>query len=676
MDNTAGRDWDDNAPACSCGHCHHDEHDETGEEASEGGLVRRYGADVIGAALYICAFFIDNAVVGTGLFVAAYLLLGRGVLMGSARSVLRLATGKDRRGSAAALLDENFLMTIATIGALAIREFPEAVAVVLLYRIGEELQERAVRSSKRSIRALMDLRPDSVNLLGEDGIVRVVAPDEVEVGQRILVRAGERIPLDGIVVEGECELDTAALTGESQPRAIAAGGEALSGSIVIGGVLTVEVSRVARESTVARILEMTQKAASRKTVAELLISSFAKVYTPIVVGAAVVMAVAPALLGMDISESVRRALVFLVISCPCALVVSIPLGYFAGLGAASRRGVLVKGARYLEAMSKVDMVVFDKTGTLTKGEFEIERVDVAAAAGAGAWGDGDEMRVLEVAAYAEWDSSHPIARSIKAEWVGRGGVFVPGRLAERYERAGFGVRVKLDGKEVLAGSARLLDEAGIGKVGVRDREAETAVEVAVDGKYLGRITLRDAIKEDAREAVRMLRGLGVREIAMLTGDNAAAAEVVKAELGLDRVEAGLLPNQKMESLERSMKAKSGKGTVVFVGDGINDAPVLARADVGIAMGALGSDAALEAADAALMTDEPARVAELIRIARKTRRIGIENIALSLGVKAVLMAFGALGLTPLPLAVFGDMGVTLLAVANAMRVGRASRASRA
>jgi Cd2+/Zn2+-exporting ATPase len=634
-----------------------DGHADIDEEG--GGLVRRYGVDVIGVAMYALAFFMDSEPLGAGLFVAAYLLLGWRILLPSARSVGNLFRGK--AGSAAALLDENFLMTIATIGALAIGEFPEAGAVVLLYRIGEELQERAVRSSRRSIRSLMDLRPDSANLLTDDGAIQTVAPDEVAVGQRILVRPGERIPLDGVVLEGECELDTAALTGESQPRAVAPGGEALSGSIVIGGTLTIKVSRTAGESTVSKILEMTQRAASRKTSAELLITRFARVYTPVVVGAAVLLAVVPALLGMAVSESVRRALVFLVISCPCALVVSIPLGYFAGLGAASRRGILVKGARYLESLNRVDSVVFDKTGTLTRGEFEVARVETPSGS------DVERMAVLETAAYAEWDSSHPIARSIKAAWVDRGGKVEPGRLSERTERAGYGVRVLLDGREALAGSARLLTEAGV--VGAASGTDATAVEVALGGRYLGRITLRDAVKPDAAEAVRQLRALGVREVAMLTGDTASAAEAVRSELGLDSAESGLLPNQKMESLERRMAGKKDGGAVLFVGDGINDAPVLARADVGIAMGGLGTDAALEAADAALMTDEPTRVAELIRIARRTRRIGIQNIVLSLGVKAVLMALGALGLTPLLLAVFGDVGVTLLAVMNAMRAGR-------
>jgi Cd2+/Zn2+-exporting ATPase len=624
--------------------------------------------DALGAAVYIAAFFISGRLAGetagVACFVAAYLLLGWRIILTSTRSLGRLFSRKTARGEgASALLDENFLMTIATIGALAIGEFPEAGAVMLLYRIGEELQNRAVQASRRSIRSLMDLRPDSANVLNGDGTILTVAPDDVRVGQRILVRPGERIPLDGIVISGECDLDTAALTGESQPRSVAPGDEALSGSIVIGGTLTIEVTSAAGESIVSKILEMTQKAASRKTNAELLITRFAKVYTPIVVGAAALLALIPAMLGMPAGESVRRALVFLVISCPCALVVSIPMGYFAGLGAASRRGILVKGARYLESLNKVDTVIFDKTGTLTRGKFEVAQIDVEA-------GVLNRSAVLEAAAYAEWDSSHPIARSIKSAWLAEGGTVDPGRLADRTERAGYGVRALLDGREVLAGSDRLLEESGVDCPALGNDS--TTVGVALDGRYLGRIVLRDAIKPDAAEAVRRLRALGVREVAMLTGDTASAAELVRNELGLDTAEPGLLPHQKMESLERRMAGKKDAGAIIFVGDGINDAPVLARADVGIAMGGLGADAALDAADAALMTDEPARVAELISIARRTRRIGIENITLALGVKAVLMALGAAGFTPLWLAVFGDVGVALLAVANAMRAARPIR----
>jgi Cd2+/Zn2+-exporting ATPase len=635
-----------------------------------GGPVQRYAVDALGAAIYIAAFFVSGRpageAAGTVCFVAAYLLLGWRIILTSARSLGGLFSRKTARGEgAAALLDENFLMTIATIGALAIGEFPEAGAVMLLYRIGEELQNRAIQASRRSIRSLMDLRPDSANVLNDDGTILTVAPDEVKVGQQILVRPGERIPLDGIVLSGECDLDTAALTGESQPRPIAPGGEALSGSIVIGSTLTIEVTSAAGESTVSKILEMTQKAASRKTNAELLITRFAKVYTPIVVGAAALLALIPALSGMPAGESVRRALVFLVISCPCALVVSIPIGYFAGLGAASRRGILVKGARYLESLNKVDTVIFDKTGTLTRGKFEVAQIDVDT-------GVSNRAAVLEAAAYAEWDSSHPIARSIKSAWLAEGGKVDPGRLADRTERAGYGVRALLDGREVLAGSNRLLEESGVDYPA--SGNDSTTVVVALDGRYLGRIVLRDAIKPDAAEAVSRLRALGVREVAMLTGDTASAAELVRKELGLDTTESRLLPHQKMESLERRMSGRTNAGAIVFVGDGINDAPVLARADVGIAMGGLGADAALDAADVALMTDEPARVAELISIARRTRRIGIENITLALGIKAALMALGAAGLTPLWLAVFGDVGVALLAVANAMRAARPIRQS--
>ncbi|GHU74523.1 cadmium transporter [Clostridia bacterium] len=657
MENTAKQDWDSGVAACSCGHCHHEnatEHDESSKE--RGGarsIIDEYGLDILGAVVYALAFFMNDETFRAGLFIIAYLLLGWQVIWTSARGLGGLFK---RNGSASALLDENFLMTIATIGALCIGEFPEAGAVMLLYRIGETLQERAVNASKRSIRALMDLRPDSANLLDEDGTTRAAEPADVRIGQRILVRPGERIPLDGVVIEGECALDTAALTGESQPRAIMPGGEALSGSIVVGGTLTIEVTRIAGDSTVSKILELAQSASSKKTRAELLITRFARVYTPAVVGAAVLLALIPAAFGMPLAGAVRRALVFLVISCPCALVISIPLGYFAGLGAASRRGILVKGARYFESLCNVDSVVFDKTGTLTRGVFEVARVETSNGIGK------DEL--MEAAAYAEWDSSHPIARSIKSAW---GGTAEPSRLAERTERAGYGVRVLFDGRAVLAGHPRLLDEAAVNYPPFDS--GETSVAVAVDGKYWGRIILRDAIKLDAASAIKRLRELGVREISMLTGDTPAAAESVRAELGLDSAEWGLLPHQKMEALERRMAAKSGGGAVVFVGDGINDAPVLARADVGVAMGGIGSDAAIEAADVALMTDEPSRVAELICIARRTRRIGIQNIALALGVKAVLMVFGAFGWTPLWLAVFGDVGVALLAVANAMRASR-------
>jgi len=601
----------------------------------------------------------------------AYALVGRTVVYKALRGLVR-----------GQVLDENFLMTVATAGAIAIHQLPEAVAVMLFYTVGEHFQDRAVERSRRSVSALLDVRPDYANLRSDSG-TRRVSPEEVRVGEVIVVRPGERVPLDGQVIDGASYMDTSALTGESVPRKVEVGEEVLAGMVNGEGVLTVRVTRPFAQSSVSRILELVETAAARKAPAERFITRFARHYTPAVVGAAAGLAVAPPLLlpGATFAEWVYRALVLLVISCPCALVVSIPLGYFGGVGGASRQGILVKGANYLDVLTRLDTVVFDKTGTLTRGVFRVAEVAPA--------GGFSREEVLALAAAAEVHSSHPIAHSIRrahAEARAGEGREVSENDVESYrEIRGHGVRARVKGRRVLVGNSRLLDREGIGHP--ETDASGTVVHVAVDGAYAGSIAISDEVKPDAARAVRRLKELGVRRTVMLTGDEESVAAGVAAEVGLDEYHAELLPEDKVRILEEIQESlareRAGDGSpgpatgrprwrrrperrVAFVGDGINDAPVLTRADVGVAMGALGSDAAIEAADVVLMEDAPSKLATAVEVARHTRRVVAQNVALALGVKGLFLLLGTVGVATIWEAVFADVGVALLAILNATR----------
>ena len=585
--------------------------------------------------------------VSLALFAAAYLVIGCDVLYKAVRGVL-----------GGELINENFLMAIATVGAFAIGKYAEGVEVMLFYQIGEMFQHDAVGKSRRSIASLMDIRPDTATVR-RDGELREVDAEEVAVGETLVIRPGERVPLDAVVVEGESMLDTAALTGESVPRAAAAGDTLLSGCINLTGLLTARAVKPAEESTASRILELVENASARKSRSERFITRFARVYTPLVVGLAVLLAVLPPLVtGQAFSVWLYRALSFLVVSCPCALVISVPLSFFGGIGGASRQGILVKGGNDLEALAQTDTVVFDKTGTLTHGVFAVQVVH-----GAGM----DEETLMELAVCAESVSNHPISQSLLRAWGKR---VEPERVREAREIRGGGVEAVVDGRRVLAGNARWLRENGVHFE--PDGCEGTLVHVAVDGRYAGHIVIADRIKEDAGAAIQALRRAGVRRLVMLTGDKREVAERTARALGLDDVRAELLPDGKVAELERLM-AGPGRGKLAFVGDGINDAPVLARADVGVAMGGLGSDAAIEAADVVLMTDEPSKLADAIGIARRTLRIAHENIVFALAVKLLVLALSALGLAGMQAAVFADVGVTVLAILNALRALRVRRA---
>lgn len=614
--------------------------EEEDTEGSKGELYRLIG----GAVLYgIAMIFSFPAVMELVLFAGSYLIIGGEVLMRAGRNI--------RRGQ---VFDENFLMVIATLGAFAIRQYPEGVAVMLFYQLGELFQDLAVNRSRKSITSLMDIRPDFANLKVGEKTSRV-APEMVQIGDLIVVKPGEKVPLDGRVVEGQSMLDTSALTGESVPRNVVAGDSILSGSVNRNGLLTIEVEKKFGDSTVSKILDLVQNASSKKAPTENFITKFARYYTPAVVFAAAALAVIPPLVlpATTFSQWIYRALAFLVVSCPCALVISIPLGFFGGIGGASRNGILVKGGNYLEALNGVDTVVFDKTGTLTKGVFKVTEVNPK-----NEFGKED---LLYYAAYAESFSNHPIAVSIAKAY---GETMDSSRLKEYEEISGYGVKAVLDGKTVLAGNDKLMEKAGIHYD--RISAVGTVVHLAVEDIYAGSILISDEIKEDAKGAIRDLKALGVRKIVMLTGDNQTVGTAVAKQLGLDEVYSELLPDQKVHKLEQLEKEKSGKGKLVFVGDGINDAPVLARADIGIAMGGVGSDAAIEAADVVIMTDEPSRIVTAVKIARKTRRIVMENIIFALGIKAIILVLVAFGLGTMWEAVFGDVGVALLAVLNSMR----------
>lgn len=601
---------------------------------------------IIGAVFFAAAIFVPEKpeLLKLGIFLAAYAIIGYKVIWKAVRGIFR-----------GQMLDENFLMSVASIGAFLIGEYPEAVAVMLFYQIGELFEDYAVGKSRKSITQLMDIKPDVANLKTADGI-KEVDPAKVKPGDLILVRPGEKVPLDGIVREGKSSLNTAALTGESLPRDIEEGDEILSGCVNMRGVLTVEVTKLFGESTVSKILDLVENAANKKSKMESFISRFAAVYTPLVVGAAVLLAILPPLLvdGLVWSEWIKRPLNFLVVSCPCALVISVPLSFFGGIGGASKGGVLVKGSNYLEAMSHAEYVVMDKTGTLTEGKFSVE--DIAAEEGF------NREQLLEYAAMAENYSNHPISQSLRNAY---GREIDQSQVDDVSEIAGKGVVATVKGHRIAAGNRKLMADETSFKGEFKEYKNGTQVMVAVDGVYGGCILLADRIKEDSADAVSKLRAAGVKTV-MLTGDSKEIGEKVAAELGIDKVYAGLLPADKVDIVEELIKSKSSKGKLVFVGDGINDAPVLARADVGVAMGALGSDAAIEAADMVIMNDQPSKLAQMMSISKKTMTIVKENIIFALGVKAAVLVLSALGLVGMWAAVFADVGVSMIAIINALR----------
>ena len=574
-------------------------------------------------------------------FLVPYLVIGYDVLWSAVRNILH-----------GQVFDENFLMAVASIGAFCVAQYPEAVAVLLFYQVGELCQGLAVGKSRKSIAALMDIRPDFARVL-RDGKEETVDPQTVEVGETIIIKPGERVPLDAVVTKGETAVDTSALTGESLPCDKHVGDNVISGSINLNGLIEAKVRTAYAESTVSRVLDLVENSAAKKARAEAFITRFAKYYTPCVVIAAVLLAVLPPLiLKQSFSEWITRALTFLVVSCPCALVISVPLSFFGGIGGASKLGILIKGANDLEALSKVDTVVFDKTGTLTQGRFEVTAVHAQ---------EMSEAELLDIAALAESYSNHPIALSIiKAH----GGHLDKSRVTSIEESSGYGVTAVIDGKKVSVGNDKLMHRAG---VQWKDCHLPgTTVHIAADGVYMGHIVISDTVKPDAKEAILALKNNGVRKTVMLTGDNKKNGEAVAAELGLDEAKTQLLPDEKVAAVEELLQQKPDKRTLAFVGDGINDAPVLARADVGIAMGALGSDAAIEAADIVLMDDRLTGLSKAMRISRKTMRIVHQNIVFSLLVKLAVLMLGALGLANMWFAVFADVGVMILAILNAMR----------
>lgn len=603
---------------------------------------------LIAAPLFLLGSFLPLPLWGSmGIFLLCYAVIGWDIVW---KAITNILHGQ--------VFDENFLMTIATVGALILGQYSEGVAVMLFYQVGEWFQSYAVSKSRRSISSLMDIRPDYANV-ERDGQLVQVDPEEVAIGDTIIVKPGERVPLDGIVLKGSSALDTAALTGESLPRDVEAGMDVISGCINQTGILTIQTTKAFGESTVAKILDLVENSSDKKGKTENFISRFARYYTPIVVFSAIALAfLPPILLHQPFHIWIYRALTFLVISCPCALVISIPLSFFGGIGGASKLGVLVKGSNYLESLAHTEIVVFDKTGTLTKGSFDVTAIQPV---GVGA----DELLCL--AAYAEDYSNHPISLSIKKAY---GTPIDSSRISDIQEIAGHGVQAIIDGKTILAGNAKLMQKENISfppctSIG-------TVVYVAREQTYIGCLVIEDTIKEDAAAAIAALKKNGVKQTVMLTGDSDAAGQAVSRQLGLDHAYTELLPADKVDREEELMHCKSEKGKLVFVGDGINDAPVLARADVGIAMGGLGSDAAIEAADVVLMTDEPSKIPAVIQIARKTIRIANQNIVFALGVKFLVLILGAIGQANMWAAVFADVGVSVIAILNAMRAMRVKK----
>ncbi len=607
-------------------------------------MKKRLWRIIIGGLIFVSALIIppDIEWIQPAMFAAGYLVVGGDVVLRAAKNIAR---GK--------VFDENFLMGLATIGAFCIGKFPEGVEVMLFYQIGELFQSYAVDKSRKSIASLMDIRPDYANVKKGEELVKT-DPDEVNIGDVIVIKAGERIPLDSKVLEGCSMIDTSALTGESVPREVDAGCELLSGCININGVITAEVTKEFGESTVSKILDLVENASSKKSDSEKFITKFAKYYTPIVVIIAVILAVVPPLVlsGATFNDWLFRALTFLVVSCPCALVISIPLSFFGGIGGASRSGILVKGSNYLEALAQTEIVVFDKTGTLTKGVFNVQEIQAEGLS---------KEELLELTAYAESYSNHPISLSLKRAY---GKEIDNERISNVEEISGHGVSAIVDGKKIFAGNTGLMEQMDIPYF--KGELIGTVVHVAVDNQYAGYIVIADEIKEDAARAIRDLKAAGIRQTVMLTGDNKNVGEKVAKELGLDKVYAELLPADKVEKLEELFSEKSTKGKLAFVGDGINDAPVLARADIGIAMGGLGSDAAIEAADIVIMTDEPSKIASAMKISKKTLGIAHQNIAFAIGIKVIVLLMSALGFASMQAAIFADVGVTILAVLNAFR----------
>ena len=610
--------------------------------------MRKKGIKIIIALiLFLLAMTINfnNEMITKVIFIIAYLIVGLEILKKALRNITR---GK--------VFDENFLMSVATIGAFAIGEFPEAVAVMLFYQVGELFQSYAVDKSRKSISSLMNIRPDFANVEREEKIEKV-DPDEVKIGEIIVVKPGEKVPLDGIVVEGKTSLDTKALTGESLPREIAENDEILSGSINLNGVIKIKVTKEYGESTVSKILDLVENASSKKSKSENFITKFAEYYTPIVVIIAVILAIVPPLLIKDatFSDWLYRALSFLVVSCPCALVISIPLSFFGGIGGASKMGVLIKGSNYLEQLANTEIIVFDKTGTLTEGVFEVQKVHAI---------DMSEEELLRITAYAENYSNHPISLSVKKAYNKE---IDEKQILNTQEISGHGIVAKIGNQNVLVGNEKLMSENNI-KI-TKCEEVGTILNVAVDGKYAGYILIADKIKKDSKNAIKSLKKNNIKQTVMLTGDRKNVGEHVAKELGLDKVYTELLPDGKVEKVESLLKEKSEKGKLAFVGDGINDAPVLALADIGIAMGGLGSDAAIEAADIVLMTDEPSKIVDAIHLSKKTMRIVKENIIFAIVIKVFVLVLSAFGLSTMWEAVFADVGVSIIAIINALRVLR-------
>ena len=602
---------------------------------------------IIALILFLIALIIDfgNVWINNVIYIIAYIIVGFEIVRKAVRNITR---GK--------VFDENFLMTVATIGAFGIGEFPEAVAVMLFYQVGELFQSYAVDKSRKSIASLMDIRPDYANI-EKDGKLEKVDPDEVKIGDIIVVKPGEKIPLDGTVVEGKTNLDTKALTGEPMPREANIGDDVISGCINLNGLIKVKVTKEFGESTVSKILDLVENASSKKSKSENFITKFAAYYTPIVVIIAVILAIVPPLVipGAEFLDWIYRALSFLVVSCPCALVISIPLSFFGGIGGASKMGILIKGSNYLEALANTEIVVFDKTGTLTEGDAKVQKIEAEGIS---------KEELLEITALAENFSNHPIALSIKSEY---NKPIDEKRIVKTQELTGRGIKATIDKKEVLVGNEKLMKEEKINYKECTD--VGTALYVAIDKKYVGYILIADSIKKDSKKAIQNLKKNGIKQTVMLTGDRKQVGEVVAKELGIDKVYTELLPDGKVEKVEELLKEKSPKGKLAFVGDGINDAPVLAISDIGIAMGALGSDAAIEAADVVLMTDEPSKIVDAIHLSKKTMRIVKENITFAILVKVIVLILSAFGLSTMWEAVFADVGVSIIAIINALRVLR-------
>ena len=600
---------------------------------------------LIALVIYIVAIVgnFGNELIKDTLFIISYLIVGLSILKKAIRNIFR---GK--------VFDENFLMAVATLGAFGVGEFPEAVAVMLFYQIGELFQSYAVDKSRKSISSLMDIRPDYANVL-RDGKEEKVDPDEVKIGEIIVAKPGEKIPLDGTIIEGTTMLDTKALTGESVPVEAKENDEVLSGSINESGKILVKVSKEYGESTVSKILDLVENASSKKSKSENFITKFAKYYTPTVVIIAVILAIVPPFIfkGTSFTEWIYRALSFLVVSCPCALVISIPLSFFGGIGGASKMGILIKGSNYLEALASTEIAVFDKTGTLTKGVFEVQKIET---------NNINKDELLEIAAYAENYSNHPIAKSIKNAYKKE---IDTNRIKNIKEISGHGISVTVDDKNVLIGNEKLMEENKIQYT--KSEDIGTILYIAINKEYKGLIIISDEIKEDSKGLVKNLKNLGVKKTVMLTGDKKTVGEDVGERLGLDEVYTELLPDGKVEKVEKLMQEKTEKGKLVFVGDGINDSPVLAMSDIGIAMGALGSDAAIEAADVVIMTDEPSKIADAIGLSRKTMKIVKENIVFAIFIKILVLVLTAIGLSTMWEAVFADVGVSIIAIINALRM---------